>query len=329
MTMVVTMANRDNIYFFADRRLTAAGTVHDEECGKTGVIFCDNGRFGFGFTGIARNLGLEVRRWLLNALMECAPPDYRMENLLSRFKNRATKDFRTLPQLARVPGVDRRFSVIFSGFLTTFNPPKLALAIVSNFQDYETNTRSLIAWPEFRMAHTTEKSPLSPTMTSIQRVGTTAAFPQEYADEIRPLLERRPSPKAIVRRTTDLMLRVARSPYSAGTVGKQLNWFRIPSRRDEGVEVGYYSNVVSHTDYVPSAVWALSRHLAVLDDVRIEALDPATTPPIVVPRTRPNRPCPCGSRTPYKRCHGAGTRMAPPFSIDLIDTKAPAEPRER
>ena len=89
MTLIVALGNRDQVIQVADRRLTAKGIVVDEESNKCGTIFFDDGRFNFGFTGIARALGLEVNRWILEALHDCGPPDYTAYNSLDRFCERA------------------------------------------------------------------------------------------------------------------------------------------------------------------------------------------------------------------------------------------------
>jgi len=35
----------------------------------------------------------DTRRWLLNALYDCCPPDYKINKIMPRLKERATRDF--------------------------------------------------------------------------------------------------------------------------------------------------------------------------------------------------------------------------------------------
>ena len=65
----------------------------------SGILLCKDARHIFGFTGLAKFDKFDTRRWLLNALYECCPPDYQINKIMPRLKDRATADFQALPVL--------------------------------------------------------------------------------------------------------------------------------------------------------------------------------------------------------------------------------------
>jgi hypothetical protein len=97
MTLLIALANRDFIAHVADRRLSASGKIVEEEEGKLGSLLCNDARFLYGFTGLAKAGSFQTRRWILECLYECAPPDFTLYNTLQRFKDRATRDFIQMP----------------------------------------------------------------------------------------------------------------------------------------------------------------------------------------------------------------------------------------
>jgi hypothetical protein len=305
MTLVMVLGNRDQVIQLADRRLTAAGQVVDEDANKSGTVFFDDGRFTFGFSGIARALDVDVSRWLLDALRESGPPDYMAGTSLYRLREIATRDFRRLACFRSLNRESRPLSIIFAGYLNYFEPPMIASALISNSQDFARGLRTSQPWDEFVFSHTKEKEPRQSNASYIQRIGAIGAVTPTDAEELRVLLDERKPAKAIINKAIDRFQEFADRAAARGGVGKQITWIRIPSDRTEEVEFGYYSNVPSYASFSPSVVWCTSRGGGAVDGVSIVAVDPLSTPPLVVPRAPRNAPCPCGSGKKYKKCHGS------------------------
>jgi len=74
--MILAMGNRDNIIQISDRRLTKAGSIHEEDWGKSGSVVFPNGRFAFGFCGIAKVGKINTRELILDSLFDSGSPDY-------------------------------------------------------------------------------------------------------------------------------------------------------------------------------------------------------------------------------------------------------------
>lgn len=305
MTMILSLANRDNVIQLSDRRLTAQGQVMDEEAGKAGTLFCANGRFSFGFTGIARAAKLEVRRWILDALLESGPTNYMALDVLERFKLKATDFFNTNQTLKRLSPSDKRLSIMLTGYLYNHNPPMIGCAIVSNYINPSVNLSTLSSWDEFSVSFTSEKKPRKNNISYVQRIGAWPAMNEQDEISVRSMLEDRKPVKAIIEKAVNLMKKMADRPSSSGTIGKQITWIRIPSIISETVESGYHSNIPTHTVFMPSSVIITSDdNRFVYDEPQVSAVDPTTTPPMAVPNVQRNAPCPCGSGKRYKSCHG-------------------------
>lgn len=304
MTLVLTLGNADQIIQIADRRVSWNGCTVDDETNKGGVVFCLNGRLAFGFTGLAKYGGFTTRDWLLDALYNAAPPDFTIGEILERVKNAANETFREHPSLKAAPKEHKRLSILFSGYLYFDDPPLQGFAIITNFQNFQMGFDDGHAWNEFAVTYWTEKRPLECIPTLIQRVGNWRAMNSTDETILRDLLEARKPYKAIIGKAIELIREMADRPAAQGTIGKQLSAVRIPINPHEGIETGYYSAVNLHVSYLTDLVYLLPTQHYVIKDARVEAVDPATTPPVSVPKVGRNKPCPCGSGKKYKYCHG-------------------------
>ena len=115
MTFILALGNREQFIQVSDRRLSWNGKLVDDESNKAGILLCKDARQVFGFTGLAKYGKFDTRHWLLNALYECCPPDYRINQIMLRLRERATRDFQFLPALKGLDPRRKRLSIMFSG----------------------------------------------------------------------------------------------------------------------------------------------------------------------------------------------------------------------
>jgi hypothetical protein len=309
MTMILTLANRDNVLLLSDRRLTAQGIVVDEESGKSGTLFCADGRFAFGFTGIARVVNIEIRRWLLDALYESGPPDYTIFNILNRFKDKATNYFKTNHILRRLSPSEKQLTIMFSGHSLHHDLPMIVCAFVSNYQSLSDRQLLEKSCEEFILSYENEKKPRRDSISHVQRVGAWPAMTSQDENCLREMLVAKKPVAAIIEKATSLLLQMSERPGAAGTIGKQISWIRIPTKISEVVESGYYSNIPTHTIFMPCSVQIISdRQRVCFDEPSISAVDKNTTPYMAVPKVKRNAPCPCGIGKKYRLCHGRKKR---------------------
>jgi SEC-C motif len=311
MTLVMVLGNRDQVIQLADRRLTADGRVVAEDYGKSGSIFFADSRFTFGFTGIARARGVDVRRWILDTLLRSGPPDFTAAGTLSRFAQQATLDFSRLPHFRSLAPLSRRLSIIFLGYIYNQNPPLLAAGVVSNCQDFSTGKETLVAREEFVFSHTQEKQPRVENPTFIQHVGAMGLLSEADVAALREVLESRKPANAIVGMAGGKMLELADRSDAHGTVGRQLTWIRLPSDRAESVASGSYLSSPGPSDFLPSVIWCTPKGTGVVDYVSFTAVEETNARP-KIPVVGRNSKCPCGSGKRYKKCHGStGLLRAP------------------
>ena len=305
MTIILALGNRENVIQLSDRRLTSKGKIVDEEAGKAGVVSFNNGRFTYGFTGIARIGDLDINRWILDTLLEEGPPDYVGGKVLERFGIRASDFFKNNKYLKKLKSEKRRLTVLISGYLDKTIPPKIGCAIVSNFIDLKKNIFTSKSWEKFEVSVTQEKDEKNQIANYIQRVGATSAMKEEDEIYLRLMLQNKKPEKAIINKAIKVMLKMADHDSSRGTIGKQISWIRIPSDKSKAIESGYYSNIPTHEIFIPSFVSITSADDGTaMDFAKLEAVDKKSTPFISVPKVHRNSPCKCGSGKRYKNCHG-------------------------
>ena len=114
MTLILGLANQQQVILISDRRLSVNGKVVEDESNKAATLNLQDARLAVGFTGLARAGRFQTRRWLLEALLESANPDYQMESTIRRFCNRATQDFAEIVLRRKS---DKRLTVVLAGYL--------------------------------------------------------------------------------------------------------------------------------------------------------------------------------------------------------------------
>lgn len=130
MTLIIGLGDQTRSFLISDRRLTANGSVVDDESNKAAVLVCQDARAVLAFTGLAEAGTFRTRFWLLGALSGCASPNGApISPLLEAFRERATQDFKKL----NVSG-DKRLAVLFAGYTySTQGEAKPFWASVHNF----------------------------------------------------------------------------------------------------------------------------------------------------------------------------------------------------
>jgi|SRR5882724_10067807 len=113
MTLILPMVNLQQAVLVTDRRLTRNGVLVNDESNKAFVFVCRDARLTVAYTGLAELGNFLTRRWLPEALMESAAPDFLMGPTIERFKERATRDF---AKLKVIKPSDKHLSVVFAGY---------------------------------------------------------------------------------------------------------------------------------------------------------------------------------------------------------------------
>jgi hypothetical protein len=282
-----------------------------EEQEKAFTVETEDSRVCVSYTGLAKkNLFVgefDTYRWLIESFIEAGPPDFRIYNVIERFAAIATKRFSTDPWLRVVADHVRTLEIIVGGFLYSVDPPLGIWAQITNIQpDGSVGDFRATQWNEDRSS--------DDPFYVVRAIGYTAPLPHDGCGPIvQSLLNPRASPDALISQISDVIDRVAQSPLSHNLVGRQLDTielYRDPSQHPRSARV---SAVASHRFSMPGSVMIKSDGSFAIGSFFMEA-DPAN-PPIAVPRVHRNAPCPCGSRRPYRRCHGKKAKPGKGLSI--------------
>jgi len=305
MTLILTLGNSEQVIQLSDRRLSTNGRLVDDESNKAGILNCANARFAYGFTGLARYGSFDTSKWLLSALYECGPPDFWAKEIAERLCERATHDFIRLRSSRRIPRNDTRLSVMFSGFLLDHEPPLLAYAIITNYQDFVSLTDNTEVWDTFRCTFWNEHQPVRFESSLVQRIGAWPAMSNDDEASLRKLLVERRPPKAIIGKAVELIREMADRVSAQRVIGKQISTVTLPRDINFPAETGYYSNEFTHSVAIPDMVTTIDeQHRTVTGGISIRAVNPKTARPMKVPIVPKKQPCPCGSGIKYKKCHG-------------------------
>jgi hypothetical protein len=307
MTIIIALGNNDQMIQISDRRLSSNGKMVEEESNKAGILFCNNARMTFGYTGLARYGKFSTINWLLKALHDSAKPNYTIGEMLERLKANATETFLKQPDLKLADKQSKKLSVMFSGYINIDGSIKQGCAILSNYHDFKTNNAFPIAQEYFEVNYSSATKGVEwPTL--VQRVGNWQALTNEYVEELREFLIKKKPPIAIIGKTIEIIKMMSDSPKSAGSIGKQLMCVTVPRNIESGVECNYYSDYAKPETFFPDIVYAMPTQHMVVEKISIQPIEP-TTPPLSVPKVSKNAPCPCGSKKRYKHCHGKKKKL--------------------
>jgi hypothetical protein len=318
MTLILTLGNRDQFIQISDRRVTyGSGKSTEDEYNKAGVLVCRNARFIFGFTGLAAIGEFRTQHWLLDAIYASGPPDDTAPEIFRRLKKRATQDFQANATIQSLKSQERKLSIMFSGYLNTFDPPLGVCAILGNYSLPNTGASGAGVYTadvldRFYWRTSREKRPLDGEMTFIQRIGMWPAMTKDDETALRVLLEQRKPARALIGKGIELFRSMADRPKADGKVGKQLTWICLPQKPDSPITTGYSSDTITWQSYIPDTVWLLGQgRRRVNRDMVFQPTHPENTRPLCVPKVGRNAPCPCGSGRKYKYCHGHLERRTP------------------
>lgn len=308
MTLVLAAANSEQIVMLTDRRLTSAGTVVEEEAGKLCIFVLGGARFAVGFTGLARAQGFDMRQWLLQALWDSAEPNL-IQSLatLTRFRERASRDFAQLSALRALKPQEKRTEFVFVGYLRDRSQSVLVTALVSNCRDTAQQRATTTCWDEFALSAGRENVPRTEEPVLIAWAGAAAAVKERDVDALRPLLLERKPHQAVLGKAIEIMIDAADRPQAGGTVGKRIVWVRIPSDFLSPSEMGYYAAEPTFDVYTPDIVTRTPSGSGSHAFFSVKRED-RSTPPSIVPKVHRHAPCPCKSGRRYAQCHGRRSR---------------------
>jgi hypothetical protein len=301
MTLIISAGNSEQFVQVSDRRLTRNGVLQDDESNKAIVLNCANARLALGFTGLAKAGDFETREWLLSTISECGPPDFTAQAVLERVREKATQVFQNLPVLKNLPKINKRLSIMFSGYLYHHNPPLGGVAILTNFQHIDSDKNSIEAWDHFKCFY---REKPRPNDVLLHAIGTIPPIDPQDISRLEDLLKSGRAAEAIIGKLINIFNKLSDSPSSQGLIGKQLTSIILPIERNISAESAYHSKIVKYDTYMPDQIYIEKHRHLTISDVSLEQVFEERKAPISGPKLKPNQPCWCSSGIKYKYCHG-------------------------
>jgi hypothetical protein len=300
VTLIMVLANSDQVVMLADRRTSMARRPVDEEYNKLTAFVCRNARVGVAFTGVATTTtGFDTAKWLLTALIEAARPSPFLQPTVERLREIATRDIGALPG-------ENKLTIVLAGYIHSDASPLGCLYWISNFEG--PGNRYGPVRPAFESWVIGQDRPGDESFYVMNVYGSTNALKQRPSQEDgaalqRLLVERRPA-RAIRDKVWQALTRVGAPLGELGHIGRQCGSIVVPSDLSKPVTTGYLSHENRWEVEFPSQVTVLGEDtdLAVMG-MSLRAENRAAAP-LAVRKAPRNHPCPCGSGTKYKRCHG-------------------------
>lgn len=305
MTIIFTLANEQQVIQISDRRLTNVdGCISQPDSNKATILFCRNGRFGVGYTGVAGAGKFNTQNWILESLSKCGDTDLGAKAIFERFCDIATDTFNTNRDLKIVPKKNKRLTVMFSGFFYGKEVPLIGLCAISNFQDFNKQENSEEAWDQFKIyAPLQSLEDKKGTDALIFRVGAWKGMTDEETGELMDALINKINPKHIKNKAMGIIRKMSDRPVTKGTVGKDLTIINVPVEINKVVQSEYHPYESTWEQIMPDLVFILPDSKPIVTNIKITPVDkePFTTWGRVMGA---NRLCHCGSNKRFADCHG-------------------------
>ncbi len=278
MTLLIGLANNRHSLLLADRRITSGGALVDDEFNKLCVLFCDDARLAVAFTGIATSSGFNTSDWLLETLGDIGKVSGKVSNILEELSNRLTT------KIAGLNLIDKRLSILFTGFVYWGEMPEPRVYVLSNFENS--------SLPPQRFTLRT----IAPNNSVIVEVaGNTVAFPESATLQLKDLLRRHLDPSSVLRSAVKCLQKTEREKRSRGLIGEQCNSAIILAKQDTPVTSTYHSTVFSTRAYGANVV--------ITNGMTCAGTEILSGGILAGPEIRRRDPCWCASGEKFKNCH--------------------------
>jgi|SRR5215813_13569521 len=319
MTALLTIQCDDYSILLSDRRTsykTSDGRTHPntDEYGKSGVVYCVDGIFAYGFTGVAGPGVLKGLRdfkgnsWIVNQIIKAGKPKCSHQEFILKFKMELTQNLHTIPALQSWKPSERRLTVVFVGYFWTDGHIYGRTVVISNFETFDADgnhTPDRFAKPEFQDFVWTQNVPMAKTYFEVKLYGNWRPFTKAQTEAISSLVINGKSREAVVGKAISLLRKGSDTLDAQNNIGKQIDEIFIPHDPRVAPIGKYHTNKPTNQIWVPPRIF-MSGDAVTLEPAMVLTASEETqkTGPWLVPKVRMRKPCPCGSGKKYGDCHG-------------------------
>ncbi len=224
MTLIITTVSPSVVTMVGDRRLTFNNKVVKERASKQGHLLSSFATSLYGYTGVAEVGTFRLNRWIGDALLEATKQkELPFPELMDELARLATKEFKSHYALKRLDKSISRTTIVFAGFLA--NGTAVA-CLISNFEN-GSEKPAATAWTEFKATPYIAKSQ-TPDASAIFITGNTGAVEITGLTELNALLLKLAPIKALIGKSTKIILDASDSIPNDNTIGKNLMQAYLP-----------------------------------------------------------------------------------------------------
>ena len=161
MTLALSIQGPSYTIVLADQRLTEAGIPVTEHSNKLLAVHTRDGRFGVAYAGLAysQDQTFVTRDWILKSAVRAAAGDPTYLGITSGLAREAATTLGSHPAIMPMSSRQQRLTILIAG-VTNERPPISRLALISNFQDFETRIDVLRRGKNFELCDGRWRTPL-------------------------------------------------------------------------------------------------------------------------------------------------------------------------
>lgn len=308
MTALLTIQSDDYSILLSDRRITQQTVATSDEYGKSGIINCADGRFAFGFAGVAQSRNFKMNKWIAQTLIKASNGKCQHRDLVLNFKAIVNESFYKIPELKAWPLREQKLTIVLAGHFWTDRHIYGRTIVFSNFEifnaegGYAQTERQLAEFQEF--VWTQDLSSPNPYF-EVAAYGNWRPFTKSQMDEIGKLVLSGKSREAVVGRALKLLRQMSDTLAARNNIGKQIDEIFIPHDPRIAPIGKYHTSKPTNKVWVPPQLNMAGETIRMVPELVLTAT-PKTTDakPWAVQKVSMNRPCPCGKGRKYKYCHG-------------------------
>jgi SEC-C motif len=280
VTLLVAMIRKDVAILLADRRLSRAGQILDDEYNKICVFFCKDGKIAIAFTGVATVGTFSTANWIAETLADATTENTTISDAIETLRARLG------PKMQSLGIADSRLTLLCVGYRYWSEHPEPCLYEISNVgQNGAVNSDAMLC----------VLSPGPGTQSVVELAGAVNAVPTVTLKRLKCLFANAHlKPQDILRFSVQHLQNASRSSATLNSIGEQCN-SAILSRAIDTVVTSTY-----HSAYRTSRAYAAN---VVIAGSSFTGIQMVSSQVLAGPEIREKDACWCGSGVRFGKCH--------------------------
>lgn len=281
MTLIIGGINNRTAFLASDRRISSNGILIDDETTKCFFITTPDSRGVFAFTGLAYCNDFKTENLLCDTLDQLSKSQANIEPILRELRNVLNINFNS----KNITCNNRYLTILYIGYTYSSETCEPKIFRISNFEFGGKPDNFIFT------EHDTGQ---------IQLAGQTNSVGKAQVEKLNSLLsENKTDAVNIVAYMT--IAKTSSNPLSNNTVGQKANVCTFSSEVNTPMTSTYYSEALTKKCFGANSLMLQPGGCTTF--LSIEMTVPNNYPSPVIPKTKNNSLCPCGSGIRYKLCH--------------------------